>query len=180
MKICGIYCIMQKSSMKIYIGSSNDVKSRIHNHRYQLTNNCHDNKRLQNSWNKYGDCDFEFFIIATATPRTQFLIEQYFLDLLKPSFNIYHRAIRPPIFDVNNQSRIDKMRKIMLDMWKDPEYRKKVINGVSGKRGRYDTVNKVLTDDHRKKLRLRALQRWQHRRAIGLTCRIGSEKGGVV
>ena len=45
----GIYEIYNKITHQIYIGSSQDLKSRINNHKSKLDRNKHPNKFLQNS-----------------------------------------------------------------------------------------------------------------------------------
>jgi len=61
-KIIGIYCIVNRTNNKRYVGSSIDVKNRFRQHRHCLKNNKHCNKHLQASWNKYGESNFSFRI----------------------------------------------------------------------------------------------------------------------
>jgi group I intron endonuclease len=61
--ISGIYQIKNLKNNKIYIGSSKNIKERFLQHKYNLKNNKHCNPILQNSWNKYGEENFEFIII---------------------------------------------------------------------------------------------------------------------
>ena len=51
----GIYCITNIQNSKNYIGSSTNLYKRIYEHRRLLRLNQHYNKKLQNSWNKYGE-----------------------------------------------------------------------------------------------------------------------------
>lgn len=53
-KISGIYKILNIKNGKFYIGSSNNIKVRWSQHKTLLKNNKHENKYLQNAWNKYG------------------------------------------------------------------------------------------------------------------------------
>lgn len=59
----GIYKITNIKNGKFYIGSSVDINSRMRGHRSALRNNSHSNKYLQNSWNKYGEDNFEFSVL---------------------------------------------------------------------------------------------------------------------
>jgi group I intron endonuclease len=59
----GIYIIYCFANDKLYIGSTNNFKRRISRHKLDLTKNIHENKYLQNSWNKYGSSYFDFFIV---------------------------------------------------------------------------------------------------------------------
>lgn len=61
--IVGIYCIKNKVNNKIYIGQSTDIYGRMRHHKSELRNNHHKNTYLQNSWNKYGEDNFEFYIL---------------------------------------------------------------------------------------------------------------------
>jgi len=60
---CGIYCIKNLIDNKTYIGQSVDIKRRFRKHKSCLRKNIHGNPYLQNSWNKYGEENFEFSII---------------------------------------------------------------------------------------------------------------------
>ena len=61
-KITGIYLILNKVNQKRYFGQSRDVVRRINNHTTALRHNSHTNEYLQNSWNKYGEENFELII----------------------------------------------------------------------------------------------------------------------
>ena len=61
---CGIYMIKNMVNSKIYIGQSVDIEKRWREHRSGLRGNDHDNKHLQNAWNKYGESNFEFTVIC--------------------------------------------------------------------------------------------------------------------
>lgn len=62
-KKVGIYYIKNKTNNKIYIGQSVDVFGRMCHHKSDLKNNRHKNSYLQNSWNKYGEHNFEFIFL---------------------------------------------------------------------------------------------------------------------
>jgi group I intron endonuclease len=63
MKKCGIYKITNTKNDFYYIGSSVDITSRFGNHRSSLRKNTHNNPKLQNAWNKYGEHCFNFEIV---------------------------------------------------------------------------------------------------------------------
>ena len=48
--------------MKSYIGSSINIARRLYAHRKLLTDNRHWISYFQNSWNKYGESNFEFYV----------------------------------------------------------------------------------------------------------------------
>lgn len=59
----GIYKISSLINKKIYIGSGENLKRRKAQHWGSLTHNNHFNKKLQNSFNKYGEENFTFEIL---------------------------------------------------------------------------------------------------------------------
>lgn len=58
-----IYEIISKLSGIKYIGSTVNFKARFDNHKRDLRKNDHHNQYLQNSWNKYGEENFEFKVV---------------------------------------------------------------------------------------------------------------------
>lgn len=73
----GIYCIMNISNNKKYIGSSICIYSRWKQHKTSLRRGNHQNRYLQASWNKYGESNFRFFIIEEIqAKRTSELFER--------------------------------------------------------------------------------------------------------
>lgn len=62
-KFSGVYGIRNIKNGKIYIGQSYNIHKRWCEHKYDLNNNIHHNKKLQNAWNKYGETSFCFFVI---------------------------------------------------------------------------------------------------------------------
>src|SRR5258707_535337 len=59
----GIYCIENLVNGKKYIGLSINIEDRWYVHKTTLRGNYHDNSYLQNAWNKYGENNFECWII---------------------------------------------------------------------------------------------------------------------
>jgi group I intron endonuclease len=66
-KVIGIYCIENIKNNKRYIGQSIDVNLRLSNHKSALRHNRHRNIHLQDAWNKYGEENFNFYIICECT-----------------------------------------------------------------------------------------------------------------
>ena len=89
----GIYKITNLINGKIYIGSSINLKRRMNEHLRELRLNIHSNKRLQNSYNKYGEENFktevvEYCDINKVREREQFYIDNYLPYLTEIGYNI--------------------------------------------------------------------------------------------
>jgi group I intron endonuclease len=65
MKYPGIYCIRFGLNERIYIGSAMNCSRRKSQHLYKLRRNLHDNPKLQNYYNKYGEELLSFQIIES-------------------------------------------------------------------------------------------------------------------
>ncbi len=88
LKKSGIYCIINTKNQKKYIGSSKNIYQRLLKHRALLRKNMHENKKLQNSWNKHGEEVFQYFILEFCTEKILIEREQFYIDTLKPWYNI--------------------------------------------------------------------------------------------
>lgn len=84
----GIYEIRNIINNKTYIGSSKNLNHRRSTHFYDLRNNKHKNPHLQKSFNKHGENNFIFSILKECKLEDLISQEQYFLDILKPEYNI--------------------------------------------------------------------------------------------
>lgn len=84
----GIYQIRNLVNGKIYIGSASNFKKRWYKHKVSFISKVHHNKHLQHAWNKYGEECFKFEILARCPPEYLIKMEQWFLDNLKPEYNI--------------------------------------------------------------------------------------------
>lgn len=118
----GVYKIINKTTGKYYIGSTvMTFLKRLQHHISRLRANKHKNPYLQNSYNKYGEDDFQFDIIE-VTDKIQCLVrEQYWLDTLhcydkSLSFNINLKAT-----SVTCPENIEKRRQTMLKKYANGE-----------------------------------------------------------
>lgn len=92
----GIYKILCTVTNEFYIGSSINIASRKAGHLYNLRNNKHTNPILQAKYNKYGESNFIFSLLETCSKSKLLVLEQYYLDTLKPLLNCNKVAGRPP------------------------------------------------------------------------------------
>lgn len=58
----GIYVIICWANLNLYVGQTTSFNARWREHRSKLELCVHENPRLQNAWNKYGEAAFEFGI----------------------------------------------------------------------------------------------------------------------
>jgi group I intron endonuclease len=84
----GIYGFLCQSNNKLYIGSSIDLSTRFNNHIKGFKSNI----LLQRAINKYNLQDFYFIIFEYCEPEELLSREQFYLDEIKPEFNILKTA----------------------------------------------------------------------------------------
>lgn len=88
----GIYKILNIINNDFYIGSAKDLNKRKVNHFNNLKANRHINTHLQNAVNKYGIENFIFQSIVFCPVEYNIKMEQWFIDNLKPHYNICKTA----------------------------------------------------------------------------------------
>lgn len=97
-KLCGIYKISNLTNSKIYIGSSKQIRKRWVAHIKDFIDNTHDNKKLQNHFNKYGIENFMFEIVEFCEEEDLIEIETNYIlkfNSIKEGFNIILPAKQP-------------------------------------------------------------------------------------
>lgn len=93
MILLGIYKIQsQIKSERIYIGSAVSFTKRWNLHLHKLRTNKHENSKLQNHYNKYGESDLQFSILVGCDKEDLIKQEQFFIDFYNPYFNICKKA----------------------------------------------------------------------------------------
>lgn len=80
----GVYAITCYGNGKFYIGSSVNVSARRNSHFSQLRKRKHQNKHLQNAYNKYGEDSFYFDVVEYCTKEDVLTVEQKWLNFLEP------------------------------------------------------------------------------------------------
>lgn len=91
----GVYKITNIITNDCYIGSCSSkkkLKNRLNEHFILLQNNKHHSIILQRAWNKYEFNNFTIEILETCPPNFCIEIEQYYIDIFKPKYNVCKKA----------------------------------------------------------------------------------------
>lgn len=111
MKFAGIYVIQNIVNNKIYIGSSNNIHKRKISHFGSLRRKKHRNRKLQYSFNKYGEENFVFCLIEKVEDLNELIIrEQVWIDFFNPEYNIMPFADRR-VFSDETKKRLSESHK---------------------------------------------------------------------
>lgn len=84
----GIYIIFSNIDNKFYIGSAINLRRRKSEHFSHFLKNNHNNCFLQRHYNKYGIDSLWFGVIEFCSKKKLIEREQYYMDTLKPEFNL--------------------------------------------------------------------------------------------
>lgn len=133
----GVYIIKNLVNGKVYIGSSIDIYNRWKTHKYGLKNNKHINQHLQNSWNKYGENNFDFSILEETSKLKTTLIEkeQKYIDLYE-SFERQKGYNINPVAEIGYslgcyKTWVDKFGLEKADeMWKEVTKKNSIANSM--------------------------------------------------
>lgn len=141
--ITAVYQIQSKiKPERIYIGSTIHARTRKNEHFIALKNGKH-NPKLQNHYNKYGADDLVFTILTECHAKERLQIEQFFLDAMKPWFNICLIADTPIGYKHTKES-IKKMKEFQS---KRPPFSQETCDKISkALKGR------IFSEDHCSKL----------------------------
>ena len=127
----GIYHITNLKSGKVYIGQSIDIYKRFRDHKAALNGGYHQNRYLQNAWNKNGETNFIFGILEECAEDDLVKKEQFWIDFyggINDSANYNFR-------EAGSRGKVsDKTRKIMSDNTKklrqDPDWVARNSEGI--------------------------------------------------
>lgn len=148
----GIYQIKNIVSGGIYIGRSVDVCDRLKHHKNELKRGVHRNKRLQNSWNKYGSKVFNFELIWEEEPSNLCDLEGFILENLWGNKRLYnHHKLSYGGFDIGNkigcfprsEETKEKIRQAFLGRIFSDEHRQKISNTKTGLKASDETRLKM-------------------------------------
>ena len=121
---CGIYKIEYKQSVA-YIGSSINLERRWKQHIRAMRNGKHHNFLLQRVFDKHGINVFSFSVLESCTDTELENREQYYIDSLKPLFNLSDASGR--------HLHTEEAKKKMRGRFVSEETRKKLSDSHKGK-----------------------------------------------
>ena len=146
----GIYFILNKVSLKLYIGSATYLVRRKSEHFTRLSKNIHHNEHLQRAYNFYGAEAFDFIIIELAPSNKLIELEKFYIakhrsteeefgyNKCEAGSGMHGRKHSPKT--------IEKMRKIKLGKIISEEQKIKISNSLKAK-------NLKMPAEHKEKLR---------------------------
>ena len=169
----GIYCIENLITHKKYIGQSVNIKDRWRRHISELNNNYHHNDYLQKSWNKYGEDNFEFYVLEYCSKEDLNKKEDYYINKYNTmdrdygynlksggqDHNYQTEEIKHKISESNKKtylnSNLKEIRSIdALNQWANPKIKAKITGENNGMYGKHHTEEAKKKMSEKKKGRL--------------------------
>jgi hypothetical protein len=78
----------------VYVGKSNDLLQRYHQHQYSLRRKAHVNPYLQELYDKYGPQSFEFEVIEVCDDESNLETREVFwIQALQPDINVVNTRL---------------------------------------------------------------------------------------
>ncbi len=84
----GIYLITNISNGHRYVGSAVELQKRWTTHLWSLRRGRHHSRYLQRAFRKYGESAFTFEVLEEWEPKFLVGMEQWWLNMLRPEYNI--------------------------------------------------------------------------------------------
>lgn len=139
---CIIYKLYFNDPAKFYIGSAIDFNTRYRKHKWYLKDGTHVNRHLQRAWNNCNIINYE--IIEYCIPDNILEREQYYIDTLKPHYNICRQRVNNRLGTKHTEETIKKMSQTQKNSWTE-EKRKRM--SVARKGMRHNIKNRKITDE---------------------------------
>jgi len=115
--VTGVYKIQSKTTLDMYIGSSLNYDMRRWRHLHHFRQGNHPNGNIRNHVALYGIDDLFFEVIEEVTDKEMlFNREQYYLDTLRPTFNLHPNAASALGMKHSEQTRKRKSEEVKASM----------------------------------------------------------------
>lgn len=156
----GIYCIENIINHKKYIGQSIDILNRWSKHISELNNNRHYNDYLQKAWNKYGEDNFNFYILEYCLIKDLDDNEVYWINFFNTTnreagYNLKSggqnggsilsdaskEKLSKSIKSSYNNTNLREIRSSnALNQWTNPKIKEKITGENNGMYGRHHSL----------------------------------------
>lgn len=138
----GVYSITNKTTGRVYIGSSVNIFARFKQHKDDLITGNHVNKNLQRDYNKFGMDIFIFkpiYEVSESIDRDSlYRIEQSYIDKTENLYNINMSAFPDKFISIEQHAKKKKKAKAKKD--KSPIKAVKLQERFEEKRATYQRV----------------------------------------
>lgn len=150
----GIYAVYNETAGKVYIGSAKILSRRWDEHKKLLRRNKHKNPHLQSSWNLHSEKSFIFIIIEFVNFETLLEREQYWLDKISETYEIYNCNLKVSGFHGRQHSeetkrKISETKKLQQHRFTHTEETKRKMSEIQK-----NIKKKPLTKEHKKNISL--------------------------
>lgn len=128
----GVYKIVNWLDGKVYIGSAGkSLRTRLKQHRNALRANRHQNRHLQNAWNRDGEESFVFSVIERCEPGKCIEREQAWIDdCLASGVELYNHYLNAasPLGSKHTEETKAHLSEVRKRLWQDPEFKAKMAS----------------------------------------------------
>lgn len=136
--VSGIYFIRNLINNKTYIGKTSNFKKRFEKHINQLNNNTHKNRHLQNSWNIYGQANFEFIIFKDNIDKKELSkFEKMFISIFETNCEDYGYNLTNGGEGVDGYKHNDNIKKLISQSQKGTN------NTMYGRKHSEESIQKI-------------------------------------
>jgi len=168
----GVYAIVNRNG-HCYIGSAVDLHKRWTGHRRDLRECVHHCGHLQKAWNKYGEPSFMFTRLEECPPQDCTRREQWWIDLLRPAYNVCQMATSPLGVRRSDATRakisaamMGRKRPLMIGKKMSPETKAKLSAAMTGRKHSAETRTKMTGRKHSAEAKAKMRLAWQIRRGV--------------
>lgn len=103
-KESGVYKMSNCITNDFYIGSSRNIYNRYYSHIDRIKTNDHDNSKIRSHSVLHGVKSFIFEVLEYCDESIMHAREQYYCDLLKPTYNAWANVLSPKGFKHSSES----------------------------------------------------------------------------